>query len=150
MTLITQQVMALLEQEPHLPPVVMAEKLQVSEWEIIAALPEKMASVTDGNSAHYALEQLASFGKVTTIMTSFGSIYEVKAAFPAGKLARGYYNLMAKEGQLDGHLKLDSITNIAFVSKSLRGRESHYIGFYASCGSNIFKIYLGRDQQGTL
>jgi putative heme iron utilization protein len=30
------------------------------------------------------------------------------------------------------------------------GRESHYFGFFSECGSNIFKIYLGRNEKREL
>ncbi len=40
--------------------------------------------------------------------------------------------------------------NIALVSKPFMGRESHYFGFFSECGSNIFKVYLGRDEKREL
>lgn len=43
----------------------------------------------------------------------------VKAPFPKGKDARGYYNLMGRDGELHGHLKLDNVAGIALVSKIL-------------------------------
>ncbi|MDW1945587.1 ChuX/HutX family heme-like substrate-binding protein, partial [Vibrio sp. Vb0599] len=34
--------------------------------------------------------------------------------------------------------------------KPFMGRESHYFGFFSECGSNIFKVYLGRDEKREL
>lgn len=147
---IKQQVETLLEQEPQLLPAAMAERFGVSEFDVVAALPKDMVAVASGEHAQSILEGLVGFGPVTTIVHSFGSIFEVKAPFPKGKMARGYYNLMGKEGELHGHLKLDNITNIALVSKPFMGRESHYFGFFSECGSNIFKIYLGRNEKREL
>ncbi len=79
-----------------------------------------------------------------------GSIFEVKAPFPKGKLARGYYNLMGKEGELHGHLRLDLVEHIALVSKPFMGQESYFIGFFAAQGECVFKVYLGRDKQRNL
>jgi putative heme utilization carrier protein HutX len=145
-----QQVAQLIEQEPTLLPAAIAQQLNVSEFEAVAALPEEMVVIVDGEQAQYILESLVGFGPVTTIVQSFGSIFEVKAPFPKGKVARGYYNLMGKDGELHGHLKLENVKNIALVSKLFMGQESHYFGFFDQSGSNIFKIYLGRDKKRAL
>ncbi|HCG5962791.1 heme utilization cystosolic carrier protein HutX [Vibrio parahaemolyticus] len=147
---IKQQVEALLEQEPQLLPAAMAERLGVTEFDVVATLPQEMVAIAPGEQVQTILESLVGFGPVTTIVHSFGSIFEVKAPFPKGKIARGYYNLMGREGELHGHLKLDNVKNIALVSKPFMGRESHYFGFFSECGSNIFKVYLGRDEKREL
>ncbi|HHG3356057.1 TPA: heme utilization cystosolic carrier protein HutX [Vibrio parahaemolyticus] len=147
---IKQQVEVLLEQEPQLLPAAMAERLGVTEFDVVAALPQEMVAISPGEQAQTILESLVGFGPVTTIVHSFGSIFEVKAPFPKGKVARGYYNLMGRKGELHGHLKLDNVKNIALVSKPFMGRESHYFGFFSECGSNIFKVYLGRDEKREL
>ncbi|TNY82347.1 HuvX protein [Vibrio parahaemolyticus] len=147
---IEQQVEVLLEQEPQLLPAAMAERLGVTEFDVVAALLQEMVAISPGEQAQTILESLVGFGPVTTIVHSFGSIFEVKAPFPKGKVARGYYNLMGREGELHGHLKLDNVKNIALVSKPFMGRESHYFGFFSECGSNIFKVYLGRDEKREL
>ncbi|EHC9826286.1 heme utilization cystosolic carrier protein HutX [Vibrio parahaemolyticus] len=147
---IKQQVEVLLEQEPQLLPAAMAERLGVTEFDVVAALPQEMVAIAPGEQAQTILESLVGFGPVTTIVHSFGSIFEVKAPFPKGKVARGYYNLMGREGELYGHLKLDNVKNIALVSKPFMGRESHYFGFFSEYGSNIFKVYLGRDEKREL
>ncbi|EPN3979997.1 heme utilization cystosolic carrier protein HutX [Vibrio parahaemolyticus] len=147
---IKQQVEVLLEQEPQLLPAAMAERLGVTEFDVVAALPQEMVAIAPGEQVQTILESLVGFGPVTTIVHSFGSIFEVKAPFPKGKVARGYYNLMGREGELHGHLKLDNVKNIALVSKPFMGRESHYFGFFSECGSNIFKVYLGRDEKREL
>lgn len=150
MEALKQQVAQLIEQEPTLLPSAIAERLDVSEFEAVAALPEEMRAILPGDQAQTILEQLVGFGPVTTIVHSFGSIFEVKAPFPKGKVARGYYNLMGREGELHGHLKLDNVKNIALVSKPFMGRESHYFGFFCQDGNNIFKIYLGRNEKREL
>ncbi|EHK0841491.1 heme utilization cystosolic carrier protein HutX [Vibrio parahaemolyticus] len=147
---IKQQVEVQLEQEPQLLPAAMAERLGVTEFDVVAALPQEMVAIAPGEQAQTILESLVGFGPVTTIVHSFGSIFEVKAPFPKGKVARGYYNLLGREGELHGHLKLDNVKNIALVSKPFMGRESHYFGFFSECGSNIFKVYLGRDEKREL
>ncbi len=149
-TELMKQVADVLEQDPKLLPAAIADKLDISEKDAVAHLPNGMATMIDGTQAQELLEGLVNWGPVTTIIHSFGSIFEVKAPFPKGKVARGYYNLMGKEGELHGHLKLDLVTDIALVSKPFMGSESHYFGFFDQAGNNIFKIYLGRDKKRQL
>lgn len=128
----------------------MSEQLGLNEGEITFVLPEEMVGRAEGQHAQAILEQLPEWGKVTTIVHSFGSIFEAKARFPKGKVAHGYYNLMGKEGELHGHLKLDLVKHIGFVSKPFRSMESHYIGFFTEQGDCVFKVYLGRDKKRQL
>lgn len=128
----------------------MSHQLGLSEGAITFALPDEMVTRVSGEHAQTILEQLPEWGNVTTIVHSFGSIFESKARFPKGKLAHGYYNLMGKEGELHGHLRLDLVQHIAFVSKPFRGMESHYIGFFNGEGDCVFKVYVGRDKKRQL
>ncbi len=147
---VKQKVDAALAEDSSTPVSTMAEHLSLSEGAITLALPEEMMARVSGEHAQAILEQLPSWGKVTTIVHSFGSIFEAKANFPKGKVAHGYYNLMGREGELHGHLKLDLIEHIAFVSKPFRGMESHYIGFFNGQGNCVFKVYVGRDNKRQL
>lgn len=126
-----------------------AQELNLSEGEITLALPEEMVTCVAPEHCEFILQQLSDWGNVTTIVHSFGSIFEFKSPFPKGKLGHGYYNIMGKEG-LHGHLHIDLIKQIAFVSKLFRGMESHYIVFFTAEGDCIFKIYLGRDKKRQL
>ncbi|MGF1807949.1 heme utilization cystosolic carrier protein HutX, partial [Aliivibrio sifiae] len=89
-----KKVIELLEQDPSLLPSDIAKQLELSECEVVKLLPEEMVTLVEGSKAQDILEGLVGFGDVTTIIHSFGSIFEVKAPFPKGKLAHGYYNLM--------------------------------------------------------
>lgn len=144
------KVAEILEQDPSLLPAVIAEQLEVSEGQVVLAFPSSIMTPIDGDKAQEILEELVGWGPVTTIVHSMGSIFEVKAPFPKGKVAHGYYNLMGKEGEMHGHLRLDLISNIALVSKPFRGQESHYFGFFTESGDSVFKIYLGRDKKRQL
>lgn len=147
---VRDQVTASLAIDDSVPISEMAKQLRLSEGAITFALPGVMLTRIDGEHAQRILEQLPQWGNVTTIVHSCGSIFETKAPFPKGKVAHGYYNLMGREGELHGHLRLDAITQIALVSKPFRGNESHYIGFFNQDGECAFKIYLGRDKKRQL
>ncbi|MCE2573316.1 heme utilization cystosolic carrier protein HutX [Motilimonas eburnea] len=145
-----EQVASLLQQQPGLHPAGMAEQLNISEGEVVLALPSEMVTAIKGEAAEAILQTLSEWGPVTTIVHNQGSIFEVKARFPKGKTAHGYYNLMGRDGELHGHLKLTEVAYIALVSKPFNGKESHFIGFFSASGQGIFKVYLGRDNKRQL
>ncbi len=145
-----QQVQQIVEQDPAKLPAEIAQQLNISEAQVVLSFSAEMTTPVEGKHAETLLTELTSWGNVTTIVHSEGSIFEVKAPFPKGKNAHGYYNLMGREGQLHGHLRLDLISDIALVSKAFRGTESHYFGFFNEQGNSVFKIYLGRDKKRQL
>lgn len=147
---IAQQIHHLLTEDPDLHPSRIAITLGVSEWDVVRHLPAELVTLLPGEQAESLLGQLADWGTVTTIVESCGSIFEVKAPFPPGKCARGYYNLMGRDNELHGHLKLDAVAHIALVSKRFMGKEGHSFQFFDAAGRCIFKIYLGRDHQRNL
>lgn len=147
---LTRQVEALVMAEPKLRPAEMARRLNIPEWELVTRLPKDWIVTLPGVLAQTLLEKIASWGKVTTIVEVAGSIFEVKAPLPLGKIGYGYYNLFGAPGELHGHLKLDAIAHISLQSKPHRGKAAHAIVFYDAQGRCVFKIYLGRDEQGQL
>ncbi len=152
MTLVSteNQVRDLLKQDPTLLPSAIAEQLKLTEAQVVFAFDKQVTTHVAGEQAEIILTILAGWGKVTTIVHSLGSIFEVLAPFPKGKNARGYYNLQGDANQFHGHLRLDLITDIALVSKPFRGSESHYFGFFTATGKSMFKVYLGRDEKRQL
>ena len=126
MNTLKQQVAQVIEDEPKLLPAAIAQQLKVSEFDVVAALPDDMVAVMAGEQAQSILEELVSYGPVTTIMHSFGSIFEVKAPFPKGKLARGYYNLMGRNGERAGNGR--SIINCTVPSTTTKRRQKGSFG----------------------
>lgn len=147
-----QQVADLLAENPNIITLEIAEKLQQPEGNILKALPEQFVRLFPAERAEEILQAVSQWGIFTTIIEKEGSIFEIKDRFPTGIIGRGYYNLNMKddEGAIHGHLKLDNIADIAFVSLPFRGKESYNIAFIAANGQTIFKIYLGRDEQRQL
>ncbi|QIM64437.1 heme utilization cystosolic carrier protein HutX [Frederiksenia canicola] len=147
-----QQVAKLLAENPNIITLEIAEKLQCPEGEVLCALPTEFVRVFAGSRAEEILTVISKWGIFTTIIEKEGSIFEIKDNFPSGMIGRGYYNLNMKgdEGAIHGHLKLDNIAKIAFVSLPFRGKESYNIAFIAHSGQTIFKVYLGRDEQRQL
>ncbi|MEZ9199577.1 heme utilization cystosolic carrier protein HutX [Shewanella sp. 10N.286.54.B9] len=131
-------------------PSQIAAELNVSEFEVVSALPSEQLALLPISEKDTLLASLPEWGNMTTIVSVSGSIFEFKGAFPKGKYAHGYYNLITKGDGLHGHLKLDDISAIALISKPFRGTESHSINFFGAAGEVVFKVYLGRDKKRVL
>ncbi|MFD1217458.1 heme utilization cystosolic carrier protein HutX [Microbulbifer celer] len=128
----------------------MAKVLDTSVREIIANLPAEMATLADNNAVWQLIEELPTWGKVTVIVQSEGSVFEFKGEFPKGSIARGYYNFMHHKNPFHGHLLVDGLVEVALVSKPHRGAESHSMVFLAPSGNCVFKVFLGRDAERKL
>lgn len=105
--------------------------------------------VLPGNKALELLQELHHWGNTTTIILHGGSVFEFKGIFPLGFEAEGFYNLKGESG-FEGHLNLGKVDRIQLVSRQHRGRDSHSFTFLDKSGENIFKIFLGREQDGEL
>ncbi|MDO8825097.1 heme utilization cystosolic carrier protein HutX [Methylophaga sp.] len=108
------------------------------------------ASIMPGQNAQQLLEQICEWGPMTTIVIHGGSVFEFGGSFPKGSLAEGFYNLQADGSGFHGHLNLQKVEQISFQTKPHRGRESYAFVFEDVNGEVIFKVFLGRDEQGEL
>ena len=108
----------------------------------------------EGEKAQIVLESVSAWGNVTTIILHGGSVFEFKGPFPKGTLAEGFYNLRgAGEGAsagFEGHINLSLVTRIDFQERQHRGRDSYALVFNNKDNQPIFKIFVGRDNQGDL
>lgn len=95
------------------------------------------------------LESLPSWGKMTTIIIHATSVFEFKGPFPEGSVAHGYYNLSCGGLGFEGHINYEKIATIECQSKLHRGRPSYAIIFKTEKEA-IFKVFLGRDEQGEI
>lgn len=103
-----------------------------------------------GERARDILEALPSWGDVVTIVLHGGCVFEYKGPFPPGEVARGFYNLQGTRPGFEGHLRLDAIDHIAFQDRPHAGRIAHALTFNDARGRNLFKVFLGRDEQGAI
>ncbi|QIZ76220.1 heme utilization cystosolic carrier protein HutX [Ferrimonas lipolytica] len=150
MNTIAEQVATKIGANPNQMPAQIADELMVSEFDVVVNLPASMATLFPRAELDSLMAELPEWGPVTTIVSVAGSIFEVKAPFPRGKVGHGYYNLINKGEGLHGHLKMDNVANVMLVSKPFMGAESHSIQFFDEAGAIVFKIYLGRDRKRVL
>ena len=103
-----------------------------------------------GSRAQEILEALPAWGDVVTIVLHGACVFEYKGPFPPGTVGRGYYNLQGSRPGFEGHLKLDAIDHIAFQDRPHAGRIAHALTFNDRDGRNIFKVFLGREDDGSI
>jgi hypothetical protein len=96
------------------------------------------------------LQALPEWGDTVTIVFSGGCVFEFKGPFPAGQIGEGYYNLEGPAPGLHGHLRLDAMQRVRFQDKPHRGRASYAFVFDDDRGNTLFKVFLGRGENGEI
>ncbi len=96
------------------------------------------------------LRSLPSWGPLTTIVFASGCVFEFKGSFPPGEAAAGFYNLEGPVPGFHGHLRLEALSRVRFQERPHRGRESRALVFLSPAGKTVFKVFLGRDEQGDI
>ena len=104
----------------------------------------------EGLYAEALLKELATWTNTTTIILHGGCVFEFKGRFPKGAIGHGFYNLGGDAPGFQGHIRLEAVKHIEFQDRPHRGRESYAFNFMDSENQSIFKVFLGRDQQGQL
>lgn len=103
-----------------------------------------------GSQAEALLRELSTWRPTTTIIIHCGCVFEFKGPFPPGTIAEGYYNLEGTLPGFHGHIRLDVIDHIGFQQQPHRGRESYAFVFTNFQGEKLFKVFLGRDNNGQI
>ena len=107
-------------------------------------------TVLSGDQAFDLMRELSTWGRLRTIIIHGGSVFEFDGAFPRGEMGSGYYNLQSAQQGFEGHINLDKVDHIAFQDALHRGRQAYAFIFKDANGDNIFKVFIGRDENGDL
>lgn len=150
MSSLKQQVADFIEKNPNAITFSIAKELEQPEGTVILNLPDQFVRLIPAERAQELMESLPTWGEFMTLIIKEGCIFEIEGAFPEGSFGRNYYNLKHGQGTIGGHLKLESIAHIAFVSFPFHGMESYNIAFIAHSGDVIFNLYLTRDEERNL
>ena len=123
-----------------------AERFSVSELEAARALPDDMRAFAGRDAFDTVWQTLISWENATFIMTHLGSVVEIKGRIPEGRHGHGFFNLTGGNG-LGGHLKVDDLGHICFLSLPFMGLESHSVQFFNAAGTVLFSVYVGRENR---
>ena len=122
-----------------------ARECGTTELEAARAMPQTMCYFAPKDTFDTIWAELTTWEKSTFIIQSKGSVFEVKGKISQGKYGHGYFNLMGEEG-LNGHLKVDDLETIAFMTTPFMGMESMSLRFFNNEGAIKFSIYAGRNK----
>ena len=140
----------ILDKNPDITTLEIAKNLEVSEYEVLQNIDENFAKAIDAKSFDEIIEDISTWGKILMIKITPSFVIEIKDHMPLGTYGHGYYNFDHATSAISGHLKVDDIDKIIFVSKKHRGMLSHSVVFYDTKGEHIFKIFVARDENREL
>lgn len=143
------QVEALFAENPGRTPAEVAIELQITEAEVIRAMPAGMVTILDNVALEDVYTHLRGWGEIMLVLDVEGSIFEMVTPFPKGGFKFGYYNMSDSRTILKGHLKMEGVGTIALVSKPFHGVDTRSVQFYSPAGRPIFKVYLRRNKDKT-
>ncbi len=135
---------ALAENKEPVMPASLAGRFGVTELEAVRALPDEMRAFAPASAFNDIWDGLTTWPNATIIIQHMGCVFEIKSALVRGKHGHGYFNLFG-DVPLGGHLKLDELDCVCFLSMPFMGRESHSVQFFHSGGEVMFSIYAGRE-----
>ena len=127
----------------------LAEAKNASPAQLIECLPDQMWRRIDGECFVDVMGQIAGWGDVTVIVHTADVIMEFSGPLPEGEVSHGFYNLKGAKG-LHGHLRYQHCQAIYFVERPFMGKATASVQFVNQEGGIMFKIYVGRDENGEL
>lgn len=127
-----------------------AKELKVSEFDILINMNEDVCKAVSSSKFDEIMQDIQNWGEVLFIKNTPSFVIEIKTNIPSGKYGHGFYNFDMKESNFGGHLKVDDIDKILFVSTKFMSMLGHSVQFYDKNGENIFKIYVARDKKRNL
>ena len=145
-----EKIEEILNQNPEISTLEIAQKLNVSEYEVLQNINTNIAKAVDGSKFDEIIEDISKWGKILMIKITPSFVIEIKDFMPTGTYGHGYYNFDSKNSSISGHLKVSDIEKIIFISKKHRGMISHSVVFYDKKGEHIFKIFVARDEKKEL
>lgn len=140
---------AQLAEKPSVVLEMFAAENGVSLQTVVECLPETSRVFAPGEFAEAVMADIADWGIVTVLVHTQDIILECKGKLPAGKTARGFYNL-DHGSPIGGHFRLDQCAAMAFVRRAFMGSDSCSVSFFNRRGEAMFKIFVGREENRQL
>jgi hypothetical protein len=141
---IREAVRSTVADDPNMMLDQVAVKHDIPEGAAAAALDRDICFTAPAAEFESIWQMMTRWEKVTFIATTPGAIVEIKGKLPQGQFGHGFFNIGETDNPLGGHLKIDQLHAICFVSKPFMGLESHSVRFYNRAGELMFAVYVGR------
>ena len=142
---VRKRVNAAVAEDPNVLPSTLAEEIGVAEGVVAACLPVDMCVAASVDAFEDVWTAMTRWEKVMFLAVTPGAIVEVKGRLPRGNFGHGFFNIGAGDNPLAGHLMIDRLRAICFVSKPIMGMESHSVRFYDKQGALMFAVHVGRE-----
>ncbi|MFI3270956.1 MAG: heme utilization cystosolic carrier protein HutX [Pseudomonadota bacterium] len=124
----------------------LAHEHKVSELEVAQHLPADMVAFAPKDAFEGIWDGLSEWEKATFLVQHLGSVFEICGKVNKGTFGHGYYNLKG-EAALHGHMKVDDLACVGFLSVPFMGLESHCVVFFNEQGDVKFSVYVGREKR---
>lgn len=128
-----------------------SEPCETTEWAAANSLPFEICAVAGPEHFEAIWEGICAWDKCLFLLMHLGTALEIGGKLDIGKHGHGYYNLsQANGGSIGGHIKIDDIKGIAFVSFPAKKFESMHIAFFNNDEKIKFSIFVGRGAERQL
>lgn len=144
---IRQAILDAVSENPSIMLHELAAQHGVSEAEVCRQLPDDMCAFARAEDFEKIWDAMTTWEKTTFIISGPGAIAEVKGRLPKGRFGHGFFNLMEKGNPLGGHLMIDKLGGICFLTKPIFGLESLSVLFHDKEGQQMFGVYAGREKR---
>jgi putative heme utilization carrier protein HutX len=127
----------------------LTEKYQLTLREATGCLPETSQKHFAGDQMVPILETISEWGEVLLLINNKDGVFECKGTIPKGTPGRGYYNL-GSGSPISGHLCYEKCEAVYCVRRSFKKKVTCSVQFFNREGEAMFKIFLGRDAEGSI
>lgn len=130
----------------------LANEYQCSLADVLELLPEGMARKIGSEHFVAIMGAIAEWEHPITFITHTPDvIMEVSSRLPKGRIARGFYNFEEGEaGGVHGHIYHEHCATIYLLERPFMGTATMSLNFINHKGGAMFKIFVGRDENGKL
>lgn len=141
-----QQLKGMIDSGKSMGLTMLANVCKKTELEVIKALPDGMGTLVPGTDFDKVWKFLTEIDVLTFFIESSGNIFEMKLKVAPGRDGFGYFNLFGKNC-LNGHIRKESVSSIAFLKIPFMQLESRQVAFLNADGKVMFSFYLPREGQ---
>ena len=121
----------------------LARSCGISEREAAWELPEEMRAFAPGWAFEEIWKEICAWDRAVFVIQQGGFGWKWSGRIPEGKVVQGIYHF-AGEGAMSGHVRLDAISGICFLSLPFMGKECHSVQFFDAQGGVMFAVHVGK------
>lgn len=131
-----------LAKNPRQMTMILARQLELSEAEVIRALPDERSTELSMDSWDTLMAEVEKLGEVHVIVSNGTTTIESVGSFGGFSSGGGFFNVQS--GTLDMHIRHANIVSVYAVRKPSHfdGNETLSIQFFDVRGAAAFKVFL--------